>query len=73
MLVAPGSLNGLLQSLAKFSEKLRVVEAVRIHGIATRSSKVWEPALIFDRLWENQGLPEVIRRLAHHKITGLNI
>ena len=64
LLVASGTLDGLLQSLAKFSEKLRVVEAVRTQGIAARSSRVWGPALIFDRLWENQGLPEVIRRLA---------
>ena len=67
MLVASGALDGLLQSLAKFSEKLRVVEAVRTHGIVARSSKVWGPALIFDRLWENQGLPEVIRRLAQER------
>ncbi len=67
MLVASGVLDGLLQSLARFSEKLRVVEAVRTHGIAARSSKVWGPALIFDRLWENQGLPEVIRRLAEER------
>jgi hypothetical protein len=67
MLVASGVLDGLLQSLAKFSEKLRVVEAVRTHGIAARNSKVWGPALIFDRLWDNQGLPEVICRLAQER------
>lgn len=67
LLVASGALDGLLQSLARFSEKLRVVEAVRTQGIAARSSKVWGPALIFDRLWENQGLPEVIRRLAQER------
>ena len=31
-LVASGELDGLLKSLAKFSEKLRVVEAVREPG-----------------------------------------
>ena len=41
LLVASGALDGLLQSLARFSEKLRVVEAVRTQGIVARSSKVW--------------------------------
>jgi hypothetical protein len=40
LLVASGTLDGLLQSLAKFSEKLKVVDAVRTQGIAARSSKV---------------------------------
>jgi hypothetical protein len=31
-LIASGGLDGLLRSLAKFSEKLRVVEAVRESG-----------------------------------------
>jgi hypothetical protein len=67
MLVASGALDGLLQSLARFSEKLRVVEAVRTQGIVARSSKAWGPALVFDRLWENQRLPEVINRLARER------
>jgi len=41
VLVASGAVDGLLQSLAKFSERLRVVEAVRTQGIAARSSKLW--------------------------------
>lgn len=62
--VASGVLDGLLRSLAKFSEKLRIVEAVRTQGIVARTSRVWGPALVFSRLWENQGLPEIIRSLA---------
>ena len=67
MLVASGAVDGLLQSLARFSEKLRVVEAVRTQGIAARSSKSWGPALVFDRLWQKQGLPEIIHRLARER------
>lgn len=67
IVIASGALDGLLQSLARFSEKLRVVEAVRTQGIVARSSKVWGPALVFDRLWENQGLPEIIRRVARKR------
>lgn len=39
MVIASGALDGLLRILGKFSEKLRVVEAVRTQGIAALSSK----------------------------------
>lgn len=66
-LVASGELDGLLRSLAKFSEKLRVVEAVRESGLAARSAKQWGPALVFGRLWDRQGLPDLLRKLAQDR------
>jgi hypothetical protein len=63
-LLASGALDGLLRSLAGFSDKLRVVEAVRETGLAARTAKAWGPALVFGRLWERQGLPEILRKLA---------
>lgn len=56
-LLASGELDGLPSSLAKFSEKLRVVEAVRDSGLAARTARQWGPALVFGRLWDRQGLP----------------
>ena len=38
-LVASGELDGLLKSLAGFSEKLRVVEAVRESGMAAGTAR----------------------------------
>jgi len=66
-LVASGELDGLLRSLAKFSEKLRVVEAVRESGLAARTAKQWGPALVFGRLWDRQGLPDLLRKLAQDR------
>ena len=63
-LLASGELDGLLKSLAGFSEKLKVVEAVRESGLAARTARQWGPALVFGRLWEHQGLPEILRKLA---------
>src|SRR2546425_12205904 len=63
-LVASGALDGLLQSLAKFSEKLRVVQRVRSEGIEAHRARSWGPALVFERLWQAQKLPEVLGALS---------
>lgn len=72
LLVASGALDGLLRSLGKFSERLRVVEASRTQGLAARTSKSWGPALIFGRLWQSQGLPAAIGRLARGRKFGFD-
>ncbi|MBZ0272724.1 IS1634 family transposase [bacterium] len=61
---ASGQLDGVLTSLAKFSDRVRVIEAHRTQGMVARSAKSWGPALVFGRLWERQGLPHVLGRLA---------
>ena len=66
-LIASGELDGLLRSLAKFSDKLRVVEAVRTSGLAARTGRQWGAALVFGRLWERQGLPGLLRKLARDR------
>ena len=66
-LIASGELDGLLRSLAKFSDNLRVVEAVRTSGLAARTARQWGPALVFGRLWDRQGLPDLLRKLAQDR------
>ena len=63
-LVASGALDALLQSLGKFSEKFRVVERVRSDGIEAHQARSWGPALVFERLWQAQKLPEVLGALS---------
>lgn len=58
--MASGALDKLLESLGKLSEKLRVLQAVRSAGLLTHTAKVWGPALILGRLWEEQGMAELI-------------
>jgi Transposase DDE domain len=72
LVVASGAVDGLLRSLAKFSEKLRVVEAVRTQGISARTSRAWGPALVFGRLWSNQGLGETVSNLAGGRKFGFD-
>jgi len=63
-LVADGRLDGLLSSLAKFSERLRVVERVRTDGVHAHQARTWGPALVFERLWKRQQLPSLLERLS---------
>jgi hypothetical protein len=64
LLVATGQLDRLLQALARFSTRLRVVEAARDERFVAREARSWGPALVFGRLWERQGLPEILARLS---------
>jgi hypothetical protein len=66
-LVDSGTLDGLVRSLARFSERLRVLSAVRAPHVEACSAKLWGPSLVFGRLWERQGLPEVLMELAEER------
>lgn len=72
-LVASGQIDQLLTSLGQFSERLRVVERVRTQGLCARSSRLWGPPLVFGRLWENQGVPDLLRGLAKDRRFGFDI
>jgi hypothetical protein len=63
-LVASGELDRLVQSLARFSERLRVEERIRTQGLDACGDRLWGPALVFGRLWEQQGVGEILSELA---------
>jgi hypothetical protein len=63
-LKASGQIDGLIQSLARFSETLRVISAARDPKITTCKAKSWGPPLVFGRLWAHQGLTDLINSLA---------
>jgi hypothetical protein len=71
-LVADGALDALLSSLAKFSERLRVVEAVRSDGVQAHAARSWGPALVFERLWHEQGVDVLLRQLAEGRRFGFD-
>lgn len=72
-LVVDGEVDGLLRSLAKFSDKLRVVEAARLPDAAAQPARQWGPALVFGRLWEEQGIPEILRKLSKDRKFDLDV
>jgi hypothetical protein len=62
-LLASGRLDSLIQSLARFSEKLAVLGAhARGDSVATRSARIG-PALIFQRLWQECSIDQVLTAL----------
>lgn len=69
-LEAEGTIDSLVESLAKFSQKYGVLKD---HSLAARSSKLWGPTLIFERLWDEQGLPEILRCLAEGRKFGFDV
>ena len=72
-IVADGTVDGLLRSLAKFSEKLRVVERVREKGLEAHQARSWGPALVFERLWREQRMPELLRGLSEGRRFGFDV
>ncbi len=72
-LVATGALDDLIRSLTKFSAQLRVVERVRHDGLQAHTARAWGPALVFGRLWEQQGVPEILARLARGRRFGFDL
>ena len=63
-LKASGQIDGLVKSLARFSETLRVISASKDPKITTCKAKGWGPALVFERLWQKQHIPEILARLS---------
>jgi hypothetical protein len=62
-----GQLDGLLTSLARFSEKLCVLSAhERGESVTARARRIG-PGLIFERLWRELGIGQVIRDLARER------
>jgi arginine repressor len=66
-IAADGTLDRLLQSLARYSHRLRVVEKVRTEGLAAQQCRSWGPALVFGRLWEQQRVTDVLARLVRER------
>jgi hypothetical protein len=70
LLVATGKLDQLLQALARFSTRLKVIEAAKDERFVAREARSWGPALVFGRLWEQQGLPAILERHAEGRRFG---
>ena len=59
-LTASGKIDDLTQSMAKFASKLQVIDAHRKGTIQAHRTVSIGPALVFQRLWQQLGIDEVI-------------
>jgi DDE family transposase len=58
-----GQLEGLLESLARFSDHAAVLNALKADQITPTRTIHLGPPLVFQRLWEELGLPGIFERL----------
>lgn len=58
-----GRLDGLLDSLSRFSDHVAVLNAVRHEQVKPETAVHIGPPLVFGRLWEQLGFPNIFRRL----------
>jgi len=58
-----GQLEGLLESLARFSDHAAVLNALKGNQITPTRTVHLGPPLVFQRLWEELGLPGIFERL----------
>jgi hypothetical protein len=63
-LLATGNLERILESLVAHCPQVKLVEAQREQALSPEKDRVWGPVLVFERLWQELGFPELFRRLA---------
>ena len=73
LLRGTGQLDALLASCARFAEHSAVLSAQRQGQVAAAAKVRIGPPLVFERLWEQLGLPRVLRRLLAGRKFGFDV
>lgn len=68
---AGGQIDALIQSLSRFSERLAVIE--KVPEITRCRSSIWGPVMVFERLWQKQGLDVILRGLSRGRRYGFDV
>lgn len=58
-----GTIDNIARSFLKYSKTVQVIDALRDGSVITRRTRSLGPALVFDRLWKEIGLPEIFNAL----------
>jgi hypothetical protein len=59
-----GDIDGILQSLSRFSDELTVTQKLQEGSVKSDWVKSWGACLVFEKLWKNVGLDRIIHKLA---------
>jgi hypothetical protein len=71
-LQSSGQLDRLIGSLTQYSEAYRGFQAFLNGQFDHCVTRAWGPALVFQRLWERQGMPEILERFTHGRKFGFD-
>jgi hypothetical protein len=63
-LLASGDLERVIKGLVEQCPQVKLVRAQREESLATESTRVWGPVLVFERLWQELGFPELLGKLS---------
>lgn len=58
-----GQLDGLLESLARFSDHVGVLNALKSNQISPSHTVHLGPPLVFEKIWQQLGIPNILNRL----------
>jgi hypothetical protein len=65
--VGSGALDRVIEGLVTHSKTLQLVQRYRGGTLQATSDQIWGPVLIFERLWEELGMPDLLRRLVRRR------
>lgn len=71
-LLEKGDLERVISQLVEHCPSVRLLSAQAQGSLRIVEDKLWGPALVFDRLWEELKLKELLRNLATHKRFDFN-
>jgi len=72
-LQAGGSIETIIRSLSRFSEKIVMILSARDNPDVRATAKKIGPTIIFERLWQEMGIGEIIRNLLKDRKFGFNV
>jgi hypothetical protein len=58
-----GQLDGLVESLARLSDHVTILNALKTNQITPSRTVHLGPPLVFEKLWKQLGIPDILRRL----------
>ena len=64
LLQKSGQIDALVLNLARFSQTMKALAASRKPQVESCQTRCWGPALVFERLWQRQQLPDLIHKLS---------
>lgn len=70
--VGSGDLDRVIEGLVQHSKTLRLIQTYRGGALQAEWDKVWGPVLVFQRLWEELELPELLHDLVRRRRLGFD-